>query len=35
VVRINGILSGCGIVLVPSGTTVLGVGANSGKSTPA
>lgn len=30
VVRIDGLLSGCGAVLVPSDTTVLGVGAGSG-----
>jgi pectate lyase len=30
VVKINGLLSGCGAILVASDTTVLGVGANSG-----
>ncbi|KAK6497038.1 hypothetical protein TWF481_002016 [Arthrobotrys musiformis] len=30
VIRINGILSGCGTYRVPSDTTILGVGSNSG-----
>ncbi|KAF3933720.1 hypothetical protein ABW19_dt0204117 [Dactylella cylindrospora] len=30
VIKVNGLLSGCGILRVPSGTSVLGVGSNSG-----
>jgi pectate lyase len=30
VIRVNGILSGCGIIDVRGSTTILGVGANSG-----
>lgn len=32
VIRINGLLSGCGIIVVPSQTSILGVGSNSGES---
>jgi len=35
VIKINGILDGCGIIQVKTGnTSILGVGANSGKDTP-
>lgn len=34
VIYINGILSGCGVLKMVSGTSVIGVGANSGKLCP-